>query len=174
MVSLNLMKLFRKNLSSLSKCNIERKIPTNSFQRQFLNTQSAAFNNLPSKGLLYNKSVQKTFPAGLSTEFAKLEPRMAIKFTCNVCNERISRTFRKESYEKSVVLIKCTKCLNHHIIADNLGWFSDLEGKKNIEEILAEKGEIVKKGIQLSNADNTSAQSAPVEIITEDNSDQKN
>lgn len=57
-------------------------------------------------------------------------PRLSITFTCNVCQERLTRTFLKKSYEKGVVLIKCPKCCNHHIIADNLGWFSDLKGKK--------------------------------------------
>ena len=59
-----------------------------------------------------------------------LDRRLAITFTCKVCNERLTRTFLKKSYEEGVVIIRCSKCLNNHIIADNLGWFSDLNGKK--------------------------------------------
>ena len=68
----------------------------------------------------------------LSNEIVNSEEkrRLAITFTCKVCNERMTRTFLKKSYEEGVVLVRCTKCLNNHIIADNLGWFSDLNGKK--------------------------------------------
>ena len=89
--------------------------------------------------LLASKSLTSHFPSAHYTtnntnaDDSQNQPRMAITFTCKICESRLSRTFLKQSYEKGVVLIKCPKCLNHHIIADNLKWFSDLQGKKCVK-----------------------------------------
>uniref|UniRef100_A0A0K0CYW7 DNL-type domain-containing protein n=1 Tax=Angiostrongylus cantonensis TaxID=6313 RepID=A0A0K0CYW7_ANGCA len=56
--------------------------------------------------------------------------RLAVQFTCGVCgNQRFQgpNIFSRNSYEKGVVIVRCDRCQNHHIIADNLGWFKDFE-----------------------------------------------
>jgi protein import protein ZIM17 len=50
----------------------------------------------------------------------------------------------KKSYDNGIVVVRCDCCDKQHLIADNLGWFGP---HKNIEEILAERGEEVRRSL---------------------------
>ncbi|XP_062594757.1 DNL-type zinc finger protein-like [Saccostrea cucullata] len=81
------------------------------------------------------------------TPLGQLKQLMAIQFTCKVCDRRTTKTFSRTAYTRGVVIIKCEGCKNNHLIADNIGWFKHVKGR-NIEEILAEKGEEVKRYLE--------------------------
>uniref|UniRef100_A0A7S2FXJ8 DNL-type domain-containing protein n=1 Tax=Florenciella parvula TaxID=236787 RepID=A0A7S2FXJ8_9STRA len=64
--------------------------------------------------------------------------KLALVFTCTVCDTRSARRISQNSYDNGVVLIRCPSCENLHLIADRLGYFEDESW--DIERAMAEKG----------------------------------
>ena len=68
--------------------------------------------------------------------------RLAIVYTCKVCETRSAKKFSEQAYRNGVVLVKCPGCQNLHLIADRLGIFED--GDWDIEKAMTKMGENVK------------------------------
>lgn len=67
--------------------------------------------------------------------------KIIIGFTCKQCSTRTHHKMSKNAYKRGVVLIECPGCSNRHLIADNLGWFSDSPGVSvNVETMSTSQG----------------------------------
>ena len=98
----------------------------------------------------YNRKTESFNEAkkiGLANLGQLKDRKLALAYTCKVCSARNTKLISKQAYEKGVVIVKCEGCGNHHLIADNLGWWAELsaQGIHNIEDILAAKGENVRR-----------------------------
>lgn len=73
--------------------------------------------------------------------------KFLLSFKCKPCDHRMMRFISKQAYRKGVVIVRCESCTALHLMADNLGWFRTSTGHRavNVEQLLAEKGEVVKK-----------------------------
>ena len=66
--------------------------------------------------------------------------RLAIVFTCTVCETRSAKKFSEHAYRHGVVVVRCPGCGNDHLIADNLGFFED---DWTLEDMLRARGDSV-------------------------------
>mmetsp|Transcript_4541 Transcript_4541/g.5790 ORF Transcript_4541/g.5790 Transcript_4541/m.5790 type:complete len:266 (-) Transcript_4541:192-989(-) len=70
--------------------------------------------------------------------------KLAIVYTCKVCNTRSAKKFSERAYRHGIVLVRCPGCENLHLVADRLGVFEDEDdGGWDLERYMKRMGEKV-------------------------------
>lgn len=70
--------------------------------------------------------------------------KLAIVYTCNVCQTRAVKQFSERAYTSGVVLVRCPGCQNLHLIADRLGYIDDSKNF-DLESIAEQTGQPIQK-----------------------------
>lgn len=70
--------------------------------------------------------------------------KLAIIFTCTQCNTRSAKQFSEKAYKQGIVIATCPGCQKKHLIADNLGFFTDDDGGWNVQKAMEQLGQKVK------------------------------
>lgn len=87
---------------------------------------------------------RQTPQSGNNPRDIRQQPHYELTFTCRPCSTRSRHRVSKHGYHHGTVLIACPQCKNRHVISDHLRIFSDKA--VTVEDILRQKGELVKKG----------------------------
>ncbi|VDI06635.1 mitochondrial protein import protein ZIM17 [Mytilus galloprovincialis] len=122
---------------------------SNTFKKQlvdgrFIGNFSPKANRILCSPRYYSSEQEDEGQTQSNQTLGKIKGTLLMAYKCKVCGTKNQETFSKQAYEKGVVIVTCKECKSNHLIADHLGWFQDFKGR-TIEEILAEKGETVKK-----------------------------
>ncbi|XP_018495697.1 DNL-type zinc finger protein-like [Galendromus occidentalis] len=68
---------------------------------------------------------------GVKSALGKIpDRRLYLSFKCGPCGEPVTKWLSKQAYDHGVVIVTCDHCRNRHLIADNLGWFPDVDRAK--------------------------------------------
>ncbi|MCJ1249263.1 hypothetical protein MMC30_006486 [Trapelia coarctata] len=71
-------------------------------------------------------------------------PAYELTVTCRPCHHRSAHRISHQGYHHGTVIVTCPECKSRHVISDHLKIFSDK--RITIEDILKDRGELLKKG----------------------------
>lgn len=62
---------------------------------------------------------------------------LKLGYLCKVCHKRSTKNISKQAYKHGVVIVACPGCSTNHLIIDNIGWFKNAKGLRNIDDVIA-------------------------------------
>jgi protein import protein ZIM17 len=93
---------------------------------------------------LTSASSHPSDPSPADASAQRSVPAYELTISCRPCHHRSAHRISHQGYHHGTVIVTCPKCKNRHVISDHLKIFSDK--RVTLEDILKDKGELLKKG----------------------------